>query len=700
MAKYGLTPQGPNPKRLDVILEDMHSKMTERLGVNTRQNPQSLLNHTLTNVADEIAELWEFGVDVYHSQYTSSATGVSLDYAAQFGGSTREMAAKSYYSILCTGLDGTTIPAGTVIASDTNPATSLTATADATITRSAFNKATVILASPAATTALGVALNGNLYTITPDPKQSTSEALEALGTAITDKDFHVTVINDTIVIEAVDETSSNTLVLSENLTTASVGSIVTFETAEPGDIFIPNGVITKITKAVPGMESVVNVGSYVAGQLAESDVEFRKSYTNKIYNRSSAMLESIKSAILKNVQGVVSVAPYENCTNEVDSAGRWPHSIEVVVEGGDATEIAQQILNTKAGGINTFGSVETTLHGVYGEDIVVRFNRPTYVKVWFKVGVTLSPNTNPPTNYVELVKEQILEKMSVLGAGENVIPQKFNLQVSGIDYIDVWLFATPNDGDMPTGYTQRSVSISARERAVTDENRTWMADYVQKLRDDLVEQFKGKPVIDALMEAVGDELNEVRQFYEDLRDKRNIQTAVGKQLDGIGDNAVLTRLEAGALACAKESVYVLDDDAYRTYLIYKIWKNTNNCTYYDIIRAFKMFWDKPLHYREDPAIPATMIFETDDLTPEADVSKLLNAPFIKAAGVAILVVANTAAPEMVADVPVEGILGRGYTTTTLPEIETGEAFIGTVLPVPAAQNITQTKLPELEEDEL
>lgn len=143
MAKYGLTPQGPNPKRLDVILEDMHSKMTERLGVNTRQNPQSLLNHTLTNVADEIAELWEFGVDVYHSQYTSSATGVSLDYAAQFGGSTREMAAKSYYSILCTGLDGTTIPAGTVIASDTNPATSLTATADATITRSAFNKATV-----------------------------------------------------------------------------------------------------------------------------------------------------------------------------------------------------------------------------------------------------------------------------------------------------------------------------------------------------------------------------------------------------------------------------------------------------------------------------------------------------------------------------------------------------------------------------
>lgn len=92
-----------------------------------------------------------------------------------------------------------------------------------------------------------------------------------------------------------------------------------------------------------------------------------------------------------------------------------------------------------------------------------------------------------------------------------------------------------------------------------------------------------------------------------MRDQRGVHTAVGKQLDGVGDIAVLSRLEAGELACVKESVYVLDDESYRNYLIYKIWKNTNNCTYYDIIKAFRMFWDKPLYYREDPEIPATMI---------------------------------------------------------------------------------------------
>lgn len=471
MAQYGLTPNGPNPKRLDVILAEMHESMTRRLGVNTRQNPQSLLNHLLTNVADQIAGLWEYGTDVYYSQYPATAEGRSLDSAAQFGGSTREMSAKSYYSILCTGLDGTVVPAGTLIATDTNPATNLSISADAVISRANFNKATVIMASSEVRASLSIALNGTLYTITPDPEKTVSENLSALQAVITDSDFSVSVAGDSLVIEAEDAISSNVMVLSENLTTHTVSSIIQFATVDDGDILIPNGVITKIVKAVAGMTAVVNVGPYIAGRHAETDIEFRRSYADKIYNRSSSMVESIRSAILSNVQGILSCAVYQNDSNVVDSMGRWPHSVEVVVDGGDATEIAQQILYTKAGGISSFGSVEVTLPGEYGEEIVVRFNRPTYVKVWFKVGVTLSKTTNPPINYAELIKNQILEKVGELEAGDSVIPQNFHLAVSGIDYMDVSLFATPDEGEMPEDYGLRSVSISPRERAVTDEGR-------------------------------------------------------------------------------------------------------------------------------------------------------------------------------------------------------------------------------------
>ena len=224
-----------------------------------------------------------------------------------------------------------------------------------------------------------------------------------------------------------------------------------------------------------------------------------------------------------------------------------------------------------------------------------------------------------------------------------------------------------------------------------------MPDYVELLRGDLVDQFKEKPVIDALVSAIGEQLNDVWRFYEDLRDRRGLQTSMGQQLDGVGDLVVLSRLEAGALACINESVYVLDDESYRRYLIFKVWKNTNNCTYHDVIKALRMFWPKPLYYREDPAEPATMVFETDMLSPEDDVPKLLNAPLIKAAGVGIKVIARTESPEMMDLLTVEGLMGRGYTSTVLPEIPVAESLEDTVRPIPAFRNITQTKLPEMEE---
>lgn len=467
---YGLTPTGPNPKRLDIILDEMHTSLTEKIGVNTRQNPESLLNHLLTNVADRIAELWEFGCDVYYSQYPSSAEGSSLDNALQFGGITREMPARSYYPILCTGLDGATVPAGTLIATDTNPTTKLVLPDDAQITRSAFNKAVVIMASDSPSVNLSVVLNGNLFS---------AATLEQLAAAIADDRFTVSYEEDKLVIESVDESSNHTMVLSENLTTETVGTVIKFATEENGDIVIPNGVITRIIKSVVGLKEVVNVGTYIAGRLAENDVEARQSYIDKIYNRSSTMLESIKSAILENVQGVQTVAVYENDTNIVDDMGRPPHSIEVVVDGGDKVAIAQQILNTKAGGISTCctdnnGEI-VTLKGLYGEDIDIRFNRPSKVYVWFQVGVTLSATKNPATNYVDLIKDVVLECMDEIEAGSDVIPQRFTEKlcntVVGIDYFDIRLYSTKDAAENPESYQKRSVSITARERAFTSESR-------------------------------------------------------------------------------------------------------------------------------------------------------------------------------------------------------------------------------------
>ena len=267
--------------------------------------------------------------------------------------------------------------------------------------------------------------------------------------------------------------TSHTLVLSENLTTDTVTTILTFGTEETGDILIPENVITDIVRADAGLTGVINLCGYIPGNKEETDTEFRKSYADKIFNRSSMMLESIRSAILSNVQGVQSVATYENDTNTADEQGRPPHSIEIVVDGGDDSQIAQQILNYKAGGISTYGNTEVILPGVYDEDIKIRFNRPETVYVWMHLGVTLKKNENLPTNYSELLKNAVLANTASLNAGEDVVPQEFMSDLyracDGISYIDIRIFSTDNKSVVPDEYSERSVDITARQRAYTNE---------------------------------------------------------------------------------------------------------------------------------------------------------------------------------------------------------------------------------------
>lgn len=472
MDKYGLTEKGPNIKRLDVIVDEMHTDLTEKFGVNTRQNPQSFLSHFVLNIADKIAELWEFGEDVYFSMYPSTAEGISLDNAAQFGGTTRETAAKSFYPIHCTGKDGTVLATGTLIASNTNPPTHLSIQEDKEITRGSFNKAKVKIVKVNIGDTYTVAINGEVYSYVAT-EDNVLHILNGLADKISKDRFDVSVDEEKgfLLLDCLDVSANNTLVLSENFTTETVTTVITFGTNDTGDIFIPDGAITKIVKADAGLLAVKNMCGYIAGRDEEDDVGFRASYADKIFNRSSMMLESIKSAIIENVQGVKSVAPYENDTNEVDGYGRPPHSIEFVVDGGDSAQIAKQILKNKAGGIYTVGTEEVILEGVNGEAITIRFNRPSFVYTWVKLTLTLKPNEELPINFAELLKNVVLENIGVLEAGKDVVPQEFMSELykvcSGISYIDMALFTTTDPQTLPDNYNERSATISAREKAYT-----------------------------------------------------------------------------------------------------------------------------------------------------------------------------------------------------------------------------------------
>jgi uncharacterized phage protein gp47/JayE len=475
MNKYGVTPTGFVPKRLDVILDEMHTDLSAGFGINTRLNPHSYLNVLITNIADKIADLWEVSQDCYDAMYPFSAEGLSLDNAAQFGGITREEARPTYYPIHTECVDGTVVPKNTRIKSRTSPSIEFVLLTDTLVTRGGFNRARlrVVVRN---NEAYSLAVDGQVFSYTSSPSASATEVIQGLCAAVISDVFTATTEGEILVLKVLGIKKPCALTLSGNLTTVSVTAIINFASESKGEIALPDGSITEIVTAIPGLISVVNLSGYVAGRERESDADMRKSYVEKIFARSSRMLDSIKSALLLNVQGVATVETYENDQDEEDAFGRPPHCIEVVIEGGDDVQIATIIDEYKAGGIQTYGTVETIVPGDEGEPIMIRFNRPTSVYVWYRVTVTLNGSQQLPVDYVPLITEAVRQYTADVAIGSPIVPKRINTAmyrtVAGDFYTaEVEAFVTRDIGASPGEYSATVVPLSIRERAVTDAAR-------------------------------------------------------------------------------------------------------------------------------------------------------------------------------------------------------------------------------------
>ncbi len=122
--------------------------------------------------------------------------------------------------------------------------------------------------------------------------------------------------------------------------------------------------------------------------------------------------------------------------------------------------------------------------------------------------------------------------------------------------------------------------------------------------DKLPEQFKKKHNIEVLVKAFAAELEELVGTFKELETLRAISTAFGRQLDGIGEIVELSRVESTAYAGIID-FFVLDDERYRLFLMYKALRNANTCTYSELMEICRLLYDaKLLYYREFDDHPA------------------------------------------------------------------------------------------------
>lgn len=462
---YGVTDNGFEIKRFDTILQEMQSDVSASLGFDVSANPQSALNTAiLMPMADRFATLWELAQDVYYAKFPSTAEGINLDNACQYGSVIRNIAMKTQYKIHCTAVEGTEIYSGSLISSNSSPIVQLACDESKTASRSSCNSIAIKVLSAVAGNTYSISVNGNTYSYASQSGDTETQIISGLNTAFTETGYTKTVSTDGKMFTIADNTINreNEFTLTSNLTTDNVVCIVVYKTVEYGDIEFPYNTITRIVTNIVGLQSVTNKIDPIAGRLQETDSEFRESYINKSYVHASNMKESLYSSLI-DLDGVKSVAVYENDSDSTVSS-RPPHSFETVVDGGESEDIAEIILEQKPAGIATYGSQTVTIHTDYGDDVAVKFSRPTKVYIW--VRVTIEHEGAIPTNYVDLIKESVMNTSKKFYIGDDVLYQSF---INGIydvitstTYCKVEIGSTSTESGTPT-YEEENIAIGETE---------------------------------------------------------------------------------------------------------------------------------------------------------------------------------------------------------------------------------------------
>lgn len=236
----------------------------------------------------------------------------------------------------------------------------------------------------------GIARLGGSYT-TVDVEITTDRALTLVGL-----DAEIAVLDPTIDdLYTVRDSAGMQFYLAATEVIAAAGTYtLAFRARRIGQVLVsPNTITTPVT-TVRGITAVNNpAGATTTGVDQESDAELRERRRISFAISSQGYLDSIQAA-LANLDGVTEVIVLENATSVPNSDGVPPHSIWVIVEGGDNAEIAEAIYARKSAGSGMFGAVSVSVPRAGGAgDFVARFDRPTNVDLWIELTVSLPGGT-------------------------------------------------------------------------------------------------------------------------------------------------------------------------------------------------------------------------------------------------------------------------------------------------------------------
>jgi uncharacterized phage protein gp47/JayE len=197
------------------------------------------------------------------------------------------------------------------------------------------------------------------------------------------------------------------------------GQITVTATCETiGAVAATADTLTKIATPTRGWQTVNNPAAATPGQPVEADAQLRQRQTVSVALPSRTVLEGTIGAVAA-VEGVVRYRAYENDTSITDSNGIPSHSISLVVDGGDALQIAEAIAAKKTPGTGTYGTTTEIVTDIYGIAHPISFFRPTDVSI--TAAVTIKALTGYTTTVGDAIKQALADYVNgvAIGGGES-----------------------------------------------------------------------------------------------------------------------------------------------------------------------------------------------------------------------------------------------------------------------------------------
>lgn len=178
--------------------------------------------------------------------------------------------------------------------------------------------------------------------------------------------------------------------------------------------------ITQIVTNINGVERVTNEAPSTLAIMRETDAQL---FNRCLYFGSTATNASFRSILanVAQVQGVSRIAGAENVLDTpqtIQGVELTPHSICIVVDGGENEAIAKAIQQSKATGCDMVGTTEQILY-IDKQKYFYRFYRPTQISLQAQIMVSKT-GALIPANFETLVKNSLADFINSLDIAKTI----------------------------------------------------------------------------------------------------------------------------------------------------------------------------------------------------------------------------------------------------------------------------------------